>query len=366
MRTATSLHLLLLPALLFAAGCNDSSLLQEPSVPASEGPIAQAGAVRWAPGYLHAGNPTGASYAPLPYLSHNESGGAMNVTKPAGTTGRYIVTFKGLSAVLGTKSAVHVTEYGLNDTYCKPVNGRLVEDKLEVRCFRASTGAAANAAFTVVVLGRSSNAAFAYAHQPTTTDYLAAGAGSFNPKGSARVVRSGVGQYTAFFTNYASAVPVGNSGHVQVNAVGTGKSYCVATEWGDASTPNVKVDVSCYTPAGVPVDSKFTVLFQLPHPHVGFVFAGESTTGSYSPWPATAWNPSAGSMNITRTAVGDYTITWTGVDPAIIDGGTVQVSPYGEAVQCKATSLFDSGAMVHCFGPKGLARDSDFMVLLGS
>lgn len=54
------------------------------------------------------------------------------------------------------------------------------------------------------------------------------------------------------------------------------------------------------------------------------------------------------------------------MDPAIIDGGTVQVSGYGEAAQCKATSLFDSGAMVHCFGPKGVAHDTDFTVLLGS
>jgi hypothetical protein len=366
MHAAAPFRLLLVPAVLLAAGCNDASLPQEPSVPAWESPIAQAGSPRWAPGYLHAGNPTGSSYAPLPYLSYNASGGAMNITRPAGTTGRYIVTFKGLSAVLGTSNAVHVTEYGLNDTYCKPVNGRLVADKLEVRCFRASTGAAANAAFTVVVLGRASKAVFAYANQPTATDYPAAGAASFNPKGSTRVYRSGVGRYTVVFAGYASEVPVGNSGHAQVNAVGTGKAHCVVDDWGDASTPNLKVDVSCYTPAGALVDSKFTAFFQLPHAHAAYAFAHEPTTPSYSPSPGTTWNPAGGSVNITRTGVGDYTVTWTGVDPAIIDGGTVQVSGYAEGIQCKATSLFNAGAMVHCFGPGGGAKDANFSVVLGS
>jgi hypothetical protein len=150
MRAGTPFRLLLVPTALLAAGCDTSSLPQELFTPNSEvaAPPREASLVpaRWADGYLLAGSPTTASYAPLPLLSYNRSGGAMNITKPSGTTGRYIVTFTGLSAVLGSKSTVHVTEYGLDDTYCKPAAGRLASDKLEVRCFRTSTGAPANTA----------------------------------------------------------------------------------------------------------------------------------------------------------------------------------------------------------------------------
>ena len=370
MRAAVPFRLLLTSAALLLAACDESSLPQEPSLPADEAPIgnpiAEAGSPRWAAGYLHAGSPTSASYAPLPYLSYNASGGTMKVTKPAGTTGRYVVTFTGLSAVLGTKSSVHVTEYGLNDTYCKPVNGRLVEDKLEVRCFRAATGQAANAAFTVVVLGRASNAVFAYAHQPTTTSYLAAASGSFNPKGGVRVSRTGLGKYTVTWDNYASSVPAGNNGHVQVNAVGTGKAHCIVEEWGNAGTPNFKIDVSCYTPAGLPVDSKFDAFFQIPHPNVAYVHADQPTTGSYPAQPAKFWNPVGDAAWITRTGTGDYTVTWNAVDAAIKDGGTVQVTSYWAGIQCKATSLSPSGASVHCFGPGGVPADAQFMLLIGS
>ena len=370
MRAAVPLRLLLTSAAMLSAACDEGSMPQEPSLPVEEvpigTPIAEAGTTRWAAGYLHAGSPTSASYAPLPYLSYNASGGTMNVTKPAGTTGRYVVTFQGLSALLGTKSTVHVTEYGLNDTYCKPANGRLAEDKLEVRCFRAATGQAANAAFTVVVLGRASNAVFAYAHQPTTASYLAAGAGSFNPKGGVRVARTGLGKYSVTWDNFASSVPAGNEGNVQVSAVGTGKAHCIVEEWGDASTPNFKIDVSCYSPAGVPVDSKFAAFFQIPHPNVAYVNADRPTEASYPARASAFWNPIGDAAWITRTGVGDYTVTWNAVDAAIKDGGTVQVTSGWEAVQCKATSLTATGASVHCFGPQGIRADAAFMLLIGS
>jgi uncharacterized protein YcnI len=371
MRAAVPLRLLLTSAVLLSAACDEGSFMpQEPTLPGDEipidTPIAEAGSPRWAAGYLHAGSPTSASYAPLPYLSYNASGGTMNVTKPAGTTGRYVVTFTGLSALLGTKSTVHVTEYGLNDTYCKPANGRLVEDKLEVRCFRASTGQAANTAFTVVVLGRASNAIFAYAHQPTTTSYLAAAAGSFNPKGGVRVARTGLGKYTVTWDNYASSVPAGNNGNAQVSAVGTGKAHCGVEEWGNSGTPNFNLYVRCYTPAGLPTDSKFAAFFQIPHPNVAYVMADRPTEASYPAQAGMFWNPIGDAAWITRTGVGDYTVTWNAVDAAIKDGGTVQVTSAWGDVQCKATGLTPTGASVHCFGPQGVRADATFMLLIGS
>jgi hypothetical protein len=382
MPAAARFRTLLVAAAALAAACDDTSLpyepgsAEEPLVEEStieeaeaveqESPIALSAPSRWAAGYLHAGAPTAASYAPVPYLSYNRSGGAMNVTKPAGTTGRYIVTFTGLSAVLGGKSTVHVTEYGLDDTYCKPVNGRLVSDKLEVRCFRASSKAPANAAFTVVVLARQSNAFFAYAHQPTATGYPAAAAATYNPAGATTVYRSGVGVYRVVFTGLGKTIPAGVVGHVQANAVGTGKAHCIVEDWGTSQTTDLGMWVQCYSPAGAPVDSRFTVLFQLPNPHLAYVFAHEEASPSYSAYPPFAHNPSGGSITISRSGVGDYRIVWEGVDPAIVEGGTVQVTSIREGVQCKATSLFDSGVTVHCFGANGVPADAYYTALLGS
>ena len=66
----------------------------------------------WADGYLVAGDPTTASYGPGPSTSFNRSGGPITITKPAGTTGRYIVTFSGLSTHLGGRNTVHATGFG--------------------------------------------------------------------------------------------------------------------------------------------------------------------------------------------------------------------------------------------------------------
>jgi hypothetical protein len=126
-RTLRTLARSLAPALiLLAAACDDRESAFEPSTPEAAPEAATPAAAR-------------------------RADGSMRVTRPAGTTGRYIVTFTGLSALLGSRSTVQVTEYGVTDTYCKPVNGRLVSDRLEVRCFRASTRAPANAAFSVLV-----------------------------------------------------------------------------------------------------------------------------------------------------------------------------------------------------------------------
>jgi hypothetical protein len=366
MRTHTSLRLLLVPAFaLLAAGCDDAVSPEQPPAGDDAAPLL-AGATRWAAGYLHAGSPTSASYAPVPYLAYNASGGAMNITKPAGTAGRYVVTFRGLSALLGTRSTVHVTEYGLNDTYCKPVGAYLVSDKLEVRCFKASTRAPANAAFTVLVSGPQEHRAFAYAHLSTSTNYTASASGSYNPNGSVKVFRLGVGLYKVVFTNLATATST-NSGSVQVNAVGTGTAHCKPDEWGTGGTPHLNVYVRCSLPDGALVDRRFTVLYVFPDPHVAYAYANQPSAASYTPNPRESWSPSNGGVTITRTGVGEYLVDWPGIDPHIVEGGTVQVTSDGsDSSQCKATSLFQTGTIVQCFAPNGSRVDAAYTVMLSS
>src|SRR5688572_3886014 len=113
MRRLRPNRLLFASGLLLAAGCDDSPLLQEPEIPE---PIATAAGdapslanPRWASGYALASSPLTPSYdLSGTSFSYNQSGGAIVITKPAGTTGRWIARFAGLSALLGGKSTVLV------------------------------------------------------------------------------------------------------------------------------------------------------------------------------------------------------------------------------------------------------------------
>jgi hypothetical protein len=291
----------------------------------------------------------------------------MIITKPASTTGRYIVTFSGLSTHLGGKSTVHVTGLGFDDTYCKPAGGSLVGDKVEVRCFKAATGAPANVAFTVLVTRNYSDLAFAYANQPTGTNYSPSAAGSWNPVGATKVIRTGVGRYDVVFNTLGSELPANVYGHVQVNGVGTGKAHCKVHSWG--GSPNLTVSVGCYTsPTGAPVDSKFTVLFLVPTEHLAYAWADSPTTASYAPSPIYSTNPAGGAISILRQGVGSYRVSWTGASSKIFENGTMQVTAWGEAgAICQAEQTFTFGIVeVRCFAANGVPVDTWFSVLVGS
>src|SRR5438045_3988656 len=77
----------------------------------------------WADGYALDNDPNGLSSTPL--ATFNRAGGPIQVTKPSGTTGRYLMRFTGLSAFLGANSTVHITGTANDDTYCKPTTARL-------------------------------------------------------------------------------------------------------------------------------------------------------------------------------------------------------------------------------------------------
>jgi hypothetical protein len=333
----------------------------------------------WADGYAWAPGATAtAPYTPSPDWAFNigsgRSGGSVTATKPAGTTGRYIVTFPGLSAWLGGKSTVHVTSdeargYGLpDDVHCKPLTAYLVSDKIEVRCFRASTGAASNGSFRVLVTRNYLDLAFAYAHQPTSTNYSPEAQGSWNPAGTGNVIRHGVGRYEVVFNGLAARLPAGVAGHVQVNAVGSGNAHCKLENW--AGTTNLSVWVRCFGAAGQLVDSRFTALFVTPTEHLAYTIGHQPSAPGYNPLPTFSSNPTGGFIGITRIAVGNYRIKWSGVDPEIFGQGNIQVTAWGsDNTQCKVDTLngytYDY-ADVLCFGPNGVRTDTRYSVLLGS
>jgi hypothetical protein len=383
MRRATSFRLLLLPAVLFASACDDRPDFTEPEAPPPpvedgfsaldplDGRLERAsvlgGRSYWADGYVAALYPTTASYTGGAGTSFNRSGGVITITKPASTTGRYVVTFTGLSALLGPKSTVHVTGHTFEDAYCKPAGASLVNDKIEVRCFKASTGAAANASFSLLVTRSYFDLAFAYAHLPTSSNYAPGASGSWNPVGTTTVVRTEPGKYQVTFNKLGSELSANVEGHVQVNAVGTGKVHCKVETWG--GKPNLTVTVGCYTGlTGASADSKFTVLFLVPTDHLAYAWGDAATYPEYSPAQAYSTNPSGGIMTIKRFGVGRYTIYFSGADPQIYDYGNMQVTAFGEgATICQAEQNFSGESVkIRCFASNGVSMDSQFTVLLGS
>jgi hypothetical protein len=328
-------------------------------------PPGPADTTRWADGYLIATAPTASSYTPTAQYSYNRSGGTITIAKISGTTGRYVATFPGLSALLGTKSTVQVTGFGSDNTFCKPMTGSLILDKVEVRCFATGTGTPANAQFTLLVLRKSASRAAAFAHQPASTNYAPQGAGSWNPAGTTRVFRYSTGKYQVVFNNLGTKVTT-NGGQVQVHAVASGKAHCkLEYEWG--GSPNLSVYVACYLPSGMPVDAKFTVLFTLPASHLVYAYSDQSAM-DHTPPPFYSDGGGKAGVKVYREGTGRYVVLWSDSDPQILEGGTAHVTALGEYEygHCKISGTGTDGVAVRCFAPNGTPADSRFAVLLGS
>ena len=367
---------LLVPAVALLAAASDESSSplspEETPDPAAEAPAPEQANgpledfAYWADGYLR-GLTADGKFTTVTNATYNRSGGAVVVTKVSGTTGRYIVRFHSLSGVLGGKSAVHVTASGdkLGAHYCKPVGGFLVRDSVEVRCYVIGTGAAVNSEISVSVLGKRDDRAFAFANQPTATNYAPASAGSWNPAGPIRVYRDGLGVYRVVFTGMGARLTLESGGHVQVNAVGTNKVHCLTEQWGGEADLTVKV--ACYTPSGARADSKFSAFFTPPAAHLAYVWADQPTIPYYNPYAVFSSNPVGGAVTITRTAVGSYTVRWIGIDAEIREMGNVQVTAWGfNTAQCKGTILDPESVSVRCYAPNGALIDTHYAVLLGS
>jgi hypothetical protein len=331
-------------------------------------PQALADRAHWADGYVWAYDPAAASYDASAgnIYAFNRTGRQIFITNPASTTGRYFVRFRGLSALLGARSTVHVTGYNTNDNYCAPRAPRLMKDVVEVRCYNADTGAAADTQFDVYVTRNHADLAFAYAHRPTASGYSPLGNASWNPSkvGTTKVTRSGTGTYAVSFKGLGDWAG-SEGGHVQVNAVAAGKSSCKVVSWG--GDPNLNVNVFCHKRGGNPVNAKFNVQFLLPSDHLAYAWANNSTSASYTPSALYSDNPSGGGITATRSGVGQYDMTWTGAGAELLDGADVQVTAYGGGTaQCKVDGWGGDSVGVHCFTPGGVPIDSQYTIFYGS
>ncbi|HKP19803.1 MAG TPA: hypothetical protein VJT84_15105 [Gaiellaceae bacterium] len=320
----------------------------------------------WADAYAAGDDKDAELYSPG--TAFNRTAGAVEITRPAGTTGRYLVRFDRLSSFLGARSTVKVSGSASNTSgtpwNCSPTSSRLVDDVIDVRCYETGTGAAANAYFQVFVTRNYNDNAFAYANQPTRTGYTPPSNSSWNPRGAIKVYRDGVGVYRVAFTGLGS-VTSSTGGHVQVSAVGTAKVYCKVANW--LGSPDVTVSVRCFSAAGAPIDSKFNVFFTFWNEHLAYAWGNDASSASYTPSAFYSFNPASGSITIRHRARGWYTAEWTGAQNSIVPFGTAQVTGYStDNSQCTQDGPGEYFVDVRCFDPSGQPVDAYYTVLLGS
>lgn len=102
---------------------------------------------------------------------------------------------------------------------------------------------------------------------------------------------------------------------------------------------------------------------------LGFVWGNDPTAASYTPSPVYAYNAAGGPISVTRSGVGRYRVTFTGMGGNGQAGGNVLISGYGGGPQhCKAQSWASSGAdfvvAVRCFDAGGAPADGRYTVLV--
>jgi carbon monoxide dehydrogenase subunit G len=115
----------------------------------------------------------------------------------------------------------------------------------------------------------------------------------------------------------------------------------------------------------------FTILTALTLPALavaqksGYVWADNPTSAGYTPSPTYSFNSSGGAINITRSAVGTYTINFSGIGGNGSAGGNVLVTAYGSGSEaCKVVSWNSGGAdfivNLRCFATNGMPVDTRY------
>ena len=291
--------------------------------------------------------------------SYSVNPGGQPVTATHVGTGIYTVTFPGSG--IGPGWAAHAIAYGSNASWCKV--GSWGGNSVSVLCFN-SAGTAVDASFTVLAVSSSNgeNIAFAWADQATTASYAANPSYSYNPAGTIAISRASTGSYAVVFHGLN-----GNGGTVQITAYGTGTATCYANGW---ETPDFEADVFCINPSGAAVDSLFTVMV-IPastNPfNVAYAWASQPSSASYTATAQYAYNP-GGAVAITRSSVGNYLMTFPGLNNTGLAGGNVRATADSSTgPRCNVASWGgapDVVVSVHCHDRTGAFADGYYEVLV--
>jgi hypothetical protein len=209
-------------------------------------------------GYVWADNPTAASYTPNLTYTGNPSNSPVSITRTG--MGQYTVSFQNFGGHGQAGGNVQVTAYGGYNEYCKVVNWNSsgTDFLVNVHCF-TPLGYPVDTRFDAQAIWPISRLqhGFAWADQPTAASYTPSSTYAYNAAGGPiTITRSGAGLYAVRFANLGGHGVAG--GTVQVTAYGSDSAHCKVDRWSSAG-PDFIADVRCFTAAGDPVDTYYSV-----------------------------------------------------------------------------------------------------------
>ncbi|WTW99217.1 RNA polymerase sigma factor [Streptomycetaceae bacterium NBC_01309] len=289
-----------------------------------------------------------------------QSGRSAQVTHIA--TGRHVVTLPDT----GTPGGIaHANANVFSDTgaSCQTVSWRQqgADEVVEVACFDRF-GAPVDVPFTGMFLGGTQNGpntlgvSRGYVHASDAT------AGRQEPGAASRqntgaVTRTGTGSYT-------TVVPLATSA-VQVTPAGSAARHCAVTGLGGGTA-----SIACTTYAGAPADTGFVLSHtggqsllddrRVPH---GVSLAAADSPGAPAPTISAPWMSRPGSVGITRTGTGRYTVRF---DVGYLSSYTHVTATGGG--YCSTVLRNDYGSKndvvltVACFTASGTPVNSGFQV----
>ena len=203
-----------------------------------------------------------------PVLRYNSTGGTNTTTRIG--TGNYNVTMPGQNFTGGTVEVTAVGGAGIGIANCKVGSWSTGSNlSVNVRCF-AANGSPVNSQFMVRAAKRWPEGGMQYfylrANNPTATDYTPTlstqqgwidsfvGPGHFTS--AATIHRNGTGSYRVRLPEmdpYYSTV--------KVTAYGTSSGTCTVLDWFQGPGDDTDVEVRCFTAAGAPMNSQFTLSY---------------------------------------------------------------------------------------------------------
>lgn len=277
------------------------------------------------------------------------------------TVGVYEVRMRGVGELGGN---VQVNAYGAG-ARCQiaswyPSGSDLLAN---VRCHRGT--AAADSAFSIGFVRADLDAgsrglSYLFGGSRSASVYLPASYQD-DPTGRHTVSRFSPGNYVA-----SLATTHGPNGHVAVTSYGTRGELCtVGGTW--SASGRVNVSVRCFSSAGTPVDSLFTLRYEAATPTTSdawaFAYASRASDAIYAP-PSAQSYARTGAPYARRLGVGFYAMDLPGVLPT---RGIPLVSAYGSTpVACAPTSWWpnETGTTVYvrCANAGGAPVDARYSV----
>jgi len=233
-----------------------------------------------------------------------------------------------------------------------------------------TTGRSFAAIFSILV---AASIHAAYAQPGQTVGYLSTLGGSVSPVssfnsagGTNTVTILGTGLFEVVFPGLGN----GLNSNVQVNAYETNghPHICTSQSWGASNGTDVIAYVGCFDFYGNPYSADFSIFYQARHAApggwLGFLWANQPTSASYTPDSNWNYNSRGGTNTVTRSGTGVYTATF----PGLRGGGNPQVTAYsfygGAAAHCEISSWTAKGTPtevgVLCFDGRGNPADEYF------